>query len=143
MAVEVPADQGFDKISDFACYPDLVDVVRSVQVRRVDGGPLTSDWEVFFRNGVLHWEETDEMNRDSLRIAFTQTDGDFDEFSGHWCITPQPDGCNVHFEADFDFGIPSLAGILDPIAERTFRETIFRIVVALFGGARLIESETP
>jgi ribosome-associated toxin RatA of RatAB toxin-antitoxin module len=139
MSVPVDAGQGFEKISDFACYPDLVDVVRSVIVHNDPAGPLTSDWEVYFRNGILRWAESDRLDRDGMLITFAQTDGDFDHFTGHWCIIPQDAGCHIHFAADFDFGIPSLAGILDPIAERTFQDTVFRIVAGLFGGAQLIE----
>jgi len=38
----------------------------------------------------------------------------------------------VTFDSDFDFGIPSLAGILDPVAERVFKETIARVLTGLF-----------
>lgn len=143
LCVAVPADagEGFEKISDFARYPELVDVVRSVSVSHSDSGSLISDWEVYFRNGILRWEESDEMDRDNLRITFAQIDGDFDEFTGFWYIEPRPEGCRVYFEADFDFGIPSLAGILDPIAERTFKETVFRIAGGLFENAQIIEGD--
>jgi ribosome-associated toxin RatA of RatAB toxin-antitoxin module len=136
VAVPAATDYAYEKIGDFARYPDLVDVVRSVRVRGGD-----SDWEVYFRNGVLRWSETDLMDRGRLRIAFAQTDGDFDHFAGHWCVRPLAAGSLVHFEADFDFGIPSLAGILDPIAERTFQETVLQILVGLFGAGRLVEQD--
>ncbi|HEX6471592.1 MAG TPA: SRPBCC family protein [Streptosporangiaceae bacterium] len=140
LRVEVPAapDAVYDKIGDFGRYPDLVDVVRSVRVAGDD-----SDWEVYFRNGILRWSETDLKDRANMRISFAQTDGDFDHFAGHWCVAPLAGGSLVHFEADFDFGIPSLAGILDPIAERTFRETVYRILVGLFGTGRLVEPDAP
>ena len=47
-----------------------------------------------------------------------QITGDFDTFSGSWVLTRDGDDTALHFEAEFDFGIPSLEGILDPIAER-------------------------
>ncbi len=43
----------------------------------------------------------------------------------------------VAFAADFDFGIPSLEGILDPIAERVIKETVAWAVIGLFPGTEL------
>ncbi|WFR72068.1 hypothetical protein P9209_26580 [Prescottella defluvii] len=40
----------------------------------------------------------------------------------------------IRFETRFDLGIPSLAEILDPVAESTLRNNILRILTALLGG---------
>ncbi|MFK0288914.1 type II toxin-antitoxin system RatA family toxin [Streptomyces sp. NPDC090442] len=124
----------FERIHDFARYPEFTDVVRNVTVHQVSEREETSDWEVYFRNGILRWTESDRFDRAGLAIAFEQVDGDFAEFTGSWRIgTDGPDSL-VDFSADFDFGIPSLAGILDPVAQRVFKETITRVVFGLFEG---------
>ena len=129
----------FDRISDFARYPELVDVVRSVAVHPPTADGLEhSDWEVYFRNGILRWSEADRKDGSSHCIVFEQTDGDFDSFHGSWSVAPAGNGCAVTFETEFDFGIPSLAGILDPIAERVFKETIARVLTGLFGSAEVV-----
>jgi ribosome-associated toxin RatA of RatAB toxin-antitoxin module len=136
------AGECFDRIADFARYPDLVDVVRAVTVHPVAAGePESSDWEVYFRNGILRWSETDEPDRSRLLIGFAQIDGDFEEFTGGWRIEPVAGGCDVHFGAEFDFGIPSLAGILDPVAERVFKETIARVLAGLFDRVEVLDDE--
>jgi len=138
----VDAAEAYDRISDFARYPDLVDVVRSVTVHPAgDGEPEVSDWEVYFRNGILRWTEEDIKDAPGLKIDFEQVDGDFDSFDGAWTLTREADGCQVRFAATFDFGIPSLAGILDPIAERVLKETIARIVAALLPGVEVVGDE--
>ena len=43
--------------------------------------------------------------------------------------------------AEFDFGIPSLAGILDPIAARVLKETIARVVAGLFDKIEIVGDE--
>ncbi|MFJ4785219.1 type II toxin-antitoxin system RatA family toxin [Streptomyces sp. NPDC088794] len=125
--------QAYDRIRDFARYPDLVDVVRSVTVRPSEAASaVLSDWEVDFRNGVLAWSEEDVFDDAALRIEFRQTEGDFESFEGRWEVTPTArDGARVRFTAAFDFGLPSLAGIIDPVAERVLRETIEDILRAL------------
>jgi ribosome-associated toxin RatA of RatAB toxin-antitoxin module len=127
------AGQVFDTLADFERYPALVEVVRSVSVgRRESDGQLLSTWEVYFRNGVLTWTEADWLRRDELRMDFEQTQGDFDEMSGSWVIEQRGDAVGVAFVSDFDFGIPSLASIIDPVAVRVLTETIQLILVRLF-----------
>ena len=127
------AGEVFDTLTEFERYPSLVGVVRSVRIlERPAEGPLSSAWEVYFRNGVLSWTEADWLRRDQLRIDFEQTDGDFDEFSGAWELTERDGGVAVLFSADFDFGIPSLASIIDPVAQRVLTETIQLILRGLF-----------
>ncbi|MFJ8437453.1 type II toxin-antitoxin system RatA family toxin [Kitasatospora griseola] len=131
----------FERVRDFARYPELVPVVRAVTVHRIGDAEETSDWEVYFRNGILRWTEEDRFDVAALTIDFSQLDGDFDSFAGSWRIAEVEGECRVHFSAEFDFGIPSLAGILDPVAVRVFKETIARVVVGLFGTARVVGDE--
>lgn len=136
------AEQAFDRVSAFSRYPELTDVIRSVETRQVSPSEEISDWEVYFRNGVLCWSESDLFDRDTLTITFEQVDGDFAEFRGTWRMEADGPHCLVVFAAEFDFGIPSLAGILDPVAQRVFKETIARVVIGLFaGGAEVVGDE--
>ncbi|MBB1244036.1 SRPBCC family protein [Streptomyces durbertensis] len=137
VAVELPGTSpaaGYDQVKRFARYPALVPVVRDVTIHQISADEETSDWEVYFRNGILRWSESDRFDPDRLAISFTQTEGDFESFEGTWRISATENGCLVDFRAEFDFGIPSLAGILEPVAERVFKETIARVVLGLFGG---------
>ncbi|MFD7315172.1 type II toxin-antitoxin system RatA family toxin [Streptomyces sp. NPDC059883] len=131
---DVDAAVAFDRVSAFGRYSEFTEVIRSVTSRRESGTQEVSDWEVYFRNGILCWTETDRFDRDALTITFEQTDGDFAEFAGVWRLVADGGDCVVDFSAEFDFGIPSLAGILDPVAERVFKETIARVVISLFEG---------
>lgn len=127
------AGQVFDRLSEFERYPALVEVVRSVTVgRREPDGQLLSTWEVYFRNGILTWTEADWLRRDELRLDFAQTEGDFDTMTGAWVLEQRGDAVSVVFTSDFDFGIPTLASIIDPVAERVLSETIQLILVRLF-----------
>ncbi|MGW7334123.1 type II toxin-antitoxin system RatA family toxin [Streptomyces sp. NPDC054840] len=133
----VDARTAYGLVRDFARYPELVTIVRRVDVAAAQpGGAVVSDWEVDFRNGVLAWSEEDVFDDSAMAISFRQTAGDFETFDGRWAITPAGGGgagCTVRFEAEFDFGLPSLSGIIDPVAERVLRETIEQILQALLG----------
>ncbi|MGH3655931.1 MAG: type II toxin-antitoxin system RatA family toxin [Micromonosporaceae bacterium] len=123
----------FDTVADFVRYPDLVDAVRSVSVEPTDtDGVLLSHWEVYFRNGILRWSESDRLDPGGLRIDFDQTDGDFDTFRGDWQLRQAGADTEVVFHAEFDFGVPSLASIIDPVAVRVLTENMELILLGLF-----------
>ncbi|MFD5554666.1 type II toxin-antitoxin system RatA family toxin [Streptomyces sp. NPDC127068] len=131
----------YRRITDFGRYPDLVEEIRSVRVRPGDHeAESTSEWEIHFRNGPLRWTEIDRLDAGRRQIVFEQTEGDFEVFHGSWRVDPAGDnGCEVAFEAAFDFGIPSLAGILEPLAARVLTEAVGVIVVRLLGDATVLD----
>ena len=104
-----------------------------------DQDRLTSDWEVYFRNGILRWTEARRVrSAEACGSRSSRLHGDFDVFRGSWQVAPAAGGCIVTFDAEFDFGIPSLAGILDPIAGRVLTETIGDVVAGLLGAVTVL-----
>ncbi|MGV9674164.1 type II toxin-antitoxin system RatA family toxin [Nocardia sp. NPDC003482] len=139
----IDADEAYRRIIRMDRYPDLSEDVRSVVVHPgADGEPSTSDWEVYFRNGPLCWTEVDYFQPDRRRISFEQTEGDFDSFRGSWRIEPAGAGCELYFETTFDFGIASLAGIMEPLAEKVLKEGLAIAVHRLLGDATVLDDPT-
>ncbi|MEV0600161.1 SRPBCC family protein [Streptomyces sp. NPDC050315] len=135
---DVSAEDVFDAVLRFERYPELTPHVRSTVVHTGPPHPSgSSSWELYFRSGLLRWTERETYDRERLYIAFRQTDGDFDELSGTWDLRQTGADCALRFDADFDFGIPSMAGILDPIAARVIEETVAWAVNGMFPGVRL------
>jgi ribosome-associated toxin RatA of RatAB toxin-antitoxin module len=137
-ATDVDAAEGYRRLSNFARYPELTDAVRSVEVDPPGpDGALRSRWTVLFRNGLLRWTESDILDPVARTITFRQLAGDFETFDGQWSVhereTGCDTGCDIVFDAHFDLGIPSLAAILDPVAESTLRANILTIVRGLLG----------
>lgn len=123
----------FENVVRFERYPELAPHVQSATVHQTLPEPTgRSSWELHFRSGLLRWSECERFQRDALRIEFEQETGDFDSFSGVWTLRQQGPDATLRFEAVFDFGIPSLEGILDPIAERVIRETVAWALVGMF-----------
>jgi len=137
-SARITADTAYDNIRHFETYPDLVDEVRSVVIHTDDRGPITSDWEVYFRNGPLRWSEVDYFQDQQRRIIFEQTTGDFEVFRGSWSVEPFEAGCEVIFDTTFDFGIPSLAGILEPIAVKVLKEGIALVLHRILKDAVIV-----
>ena len=135
------ADRDFQRIAAFELFPSLAEDVRAVEVHPAPSPevPRDSDWEVNFRRGVMRWNEWESVDVDRLRIEFDQTDGDFAEFHGFWQLSPMDGACEVRFEVTYDFGIESLAGIMDPIAERVVKRVIVSVLTKLFGDIEVLE----
>jgi ribosome-associated toxin RatA of RatAB toxin-antitoxin module len=130
----VPTDDAqlvFRKVTDFAHYPSVSADVR--QVRTHSGYPQHTDWEVNFRRGIMRWTEREKLAADQLHVAFEQVDGDFADFRGSWQLQPVPAGCEVVFEVTYDFGIESLAGIMDPLAERVIKRAVCAVLADIAG----------
>jgi ribosome-associated toxin RatA of RatAB toxin-antitoxin module len=123
---DVPA--ALAEIADFGRFPSLAD-----DVREVTPDASGSQWTVNFRRGLMRWHETDAVDAANLRISFEQTEGDFAEFGGAWQLTPVIGGARVDFEVSWDFGIESMAGIMDPIAERVIKRVVCSVLSGLFG----------
>ncbi|MFJ3880987.1 type II toxin-antitoxin system RatA family toxin [Streptomyces sp. NPDC090077] len=134
----IGARTAYERVRDFARYPELVAIVRRVEVHPAGpGGAVHSDWEVDFRGGVLAWSEEDVFDDAAMTVSFRQTSGDFESFDGRWEVSAAGGGgagSRVRFAAEFDFGLPSLSQIIDPVAERVLRETIAQILRALLDG---------
>jgi ribosome-associated toxin RatA of RatAB toxin-antitoxin module len=130
----------YDAVFRFERYPELAPHVRSTTVHQAYPAPTgSSGWELHFRSGLLRWTEDERFDREALRMEFEQTDGDFDSFTGTWVLAQDGPDTTLRFEADFDFGIPSLEGILDPIAERVIKETVAWVVVGMFTDVTMAE----
>jgi ribosome-associated toxin RatA of RatAB toxin-antitoxin module len=130
---DTDADTVFARISDFESYSHHTDAVREITLRPLGNGVVESEWSVNFRNGILCWSERDHIDPAQRVITFEQLDGDFDELSGQWTVTPAGQDVRVAFAAEFDLGMPSLADMINPIAERTLRENIEAILRGLLG----------
>jgi putrescine aminotransferase len=132
----------YERISDFARYPSMVDTVREVVVAEPDSdGSIRSQWTVRFRSGLLQWTERDVLDAAERTITFTQLEGDFHTFTGQWRIDQIDGGTVVVFEATFDLGMASLEAILDPIADAALRSNIRLIVEGLLGDVTEIVPE--
>ena len=145
MRVQVPGTdprRAYDLIRDFARYPELTDAVEEVTVSAPDAdGSVVSEWLVHFRKGMLKWTERDVFEPGRRVIRFVQLSGDFHDFGGQWRVQERDGGSEICLDASFDLGIPTLADLLDPIAEASFRANILRILSGLFGSAELLADD--
>jgi hypothetical protein len=132
----VEPTEAFRRLADYERYPEQTPSVRSVQIER-RGADLVSVWRVDFRGGILCWTERDVIDEAALRLDFEQIDGDLELFTGGWRVLAEVgrggrQGSLMIFTAELDLGIPSLAPLVDPIAESALRANMTAVLTGLF-----------
>ncbi|KZN44673.1 type II toxin-antitoxin system RatA family toxin [Pseudoalteromonas luteoviolacea] len=131
--VAAPAQIAFDKIADFKSFESHCQAVISVDVKEISPNESESAWLVHFHDGKMSWTERDIFDVKNLTIDFTQTDGDADVFEGRWTIEAVNESeSKVSFDARFCMGIPTLADILEPIAESAIKQNVEQMLSELF-----------
>jgi ribosome-associated toxin RatA of RatAB toxin-antitoxin module len=137
---DADADEVFDALGDFERYAEHTDTVREVRVTSVNARTASrrtveAAWAVNFRGGVLCWAERAYLDRIGRTIRFAQTRGDFASYHGDWGVRQSGGDVTVRHTAAFDLGMPSLAAVLEPIAERTLRANVDTVLRGLLGDA--------
>lgn len=130
---DLDPDTAFARLRDFPSYAEHAEVVREISLATDADGNQVSSWSVWFRNGLLQWTERDVVDPVTRTLSFEQVTGDLARFDGAWRVSDHDGAVTVHFDAVVDLGIPSLADMLDPLAERTLRTNTTGILRGLFG----------
>lgn len=129
---DLPATLAYGRISSFEAYPTYTRAVRRVEVLdRLEADRSVSSWEVSFNDGILRWTEEDRFQPEERRILFRQLHGDLEHFEGEWQVEEEGTGCAIRFSASFDLGVPTLADMLEPVAEQALRDNIELILSGL------------
>jgi ribosome-associated toxin RatA of RatAB toxin-antitoxin module len=127
-----PARAVFDLLRALERYPDVSSSILSIDVD-ADTTPPCSTWHVQFREGVLVWTERDLVDESALELRFEQVEGDFEQLAGRWHVVERPQGCEIVLETTFDFGMPSLRHLIDPLAERALYDNGVELLRGLLG----------
>jgi ribosome-associated toxin RatA of RatAB toxin-antitoxin module len=123
-AVNATLEQVWRAVLDVERYPDSMESVRTVQITSVESPERRRiAWSVSLRGSILEWEEDERIDHDAHSIDFQQLAGDMEWLEGAWrLIATGPSTTHISLEVSFEIGIPLLAEMLNPVAERSFHE---------------------
>ncbi len=112
----------YDIVKDMAAYPNFMKDLVSVEILERGENYTISHWVSNVDGRKIIWTERDIFYPEEKKITYAQTEGDLKKMEGAWNIVPQEDGCEVTLAVDFEFGIPMIAGLLNPILKKKIRE---------------------
>lgn len=130
VAVRAPFRLVWSAVVDISSYPSYMENVRSVTIHEATTAEgRRSSWSVLLKGSVLEWVEDEVVDHDQMVVTFHQVDGDLEHLAGHWAVVEVADGtARVVLVVDFEIGIPLLADMLNPVAERALRENSKRML---------------
>lgn len=124
MDVRAAAQRVWDAVVDIERYPESMANVRWARILEWDGeDSRRCKWSVTLKGSILEWEERERLDHDALRLDFEQLTGDMERFDGAWELKSlEEELTNVRLTVSFEIGIPLLADMLNPVAQRSLRE---------------------
>jgi len=100
-------------------YPDFMSDLVSVEVLERAGDTTVTKWVSNVDGRIIKWTERDVFDDANCHIAYKQIEGDLKKFEGEWILTPVGDTITeIKLTVDFEFGIPMIAGLLNPILKK-------------------------
>lgn len=123
MHIQAPAERVWATVVDIERYPESMSSVRWVKVLEPGEGTRRSKWSITLKGSILEWEERETLDHEERVMSFRQLSGDMELFEGAWRVTAGPGGrTHVTLTIDFEIGIPLLAQMLNPVAQRSLKD---------------------
>jgi ribosome-associated toxin RatA of RatAB toxin-antitoxin module len=121
--VKASAERLWASLLDVERYPTSMSSVRTVRISRDSRSERHVAWSVLLKGAILEWEELELIDHDRLQVAFHQLAGDLAALEGSWRVRALGDGlATISLRMFFEIGIPLVADMLNPVAERAFYE---------------------
>ncbi|MDF2570458.1 MAG: hypothetical protein K0R55_2062 [Sporomusa sp.] len=118
-------------LKDMEKYPEFMADLVSVDVlERKDNTTLTK-WVSNVDGRIIRWTELDTFDDANMHIGYKQTEGDLKKFEGEWTLTSIEGGTEIKLTVDFEFGIPMIAGLLNPILKKKVRDNSLNMLTAI------------
>lgn len=109
LGIAAPAEVAFGVMLDAERWPQLFGTILHTQyaARSADGDQVEV-WGLQGENAVRRWTSTRVIDREGLRISFTNTPAiaPMSEFGGEWSFQPQPDGTTTA-TIRYEFSLPA------------------------------------
>ncbi len=103
----------------------------SVEILERGENTTVSHWVSNVDGRKIVWTERDTFYPEEMRITYCQTEGDLKKMEGEWRLVPVSEGTEVSLLVDFEFGIPMIAGLLNPILKKKVRENSENMLTAV------------
>jgi ribosome-associated toxin RatA of RatAB toxin-antitoxin module len=128
----VRKEKAWKIISDYTRYPAIMDNVDKVEIAERSGDEGISRWYITVEEAPLYWVEKDHFNNRDFEITFKSIEGDFDNINGRWHIQDSVgDGIAIHFEIQYNLGIPVIEEVLGHILKEKMKTNIDKMMAAV------------
>ncbi len=102
-------------------YPRFMENVKEVKIVSKDNESTITSWITSVDGRIIKWRERDTFDEVNKKIIYKQIEGDLKKFEGEWRFEEAIEGTRIILAVDFEFGIPMIAGLLNPILKKKTR----------------------
>lgn len=124
-------DDIYKIVKNMEAYPGFMHDLESVEIIERGSDYTISHWVSNVDGRRIVWTELDTFFDDENRIVYKQTEGDLKKMEGEWRLQNYDDGVEVVLAVDFEFGIPMIAGLLNPILKKKVRDNSENMLAAV------------
>lgn len=118
-------------VSDMESYSNFMESVKSVKVMEREGNTTLTQWNTELKGKPFNWVERDFFDHENHTIKYELVSGDLKKFEGEWALTSQGDEVKVSLTVDFEFGVPMIASLLNPIAKIIIKQNCDSMLKAI------------
>ncbi len=131
ISVDCNREKIYPILKNMEKYPEFMKDLVSVEILERTGHNTVSKWVSNVDGRVIKWTELDTFDDENMHIAYKQIEGDLKKFEGEWILTPLIEGTEIKLTVDFEFGIPMIAGLLNPILKKKVRDNSMNMLKAI------------
>lgn len=131
MPINSSREEIYPIIKDMEKYPQFMPDLVSVAVIERTDNTTTTKWVSNVDGRIIRWTELDTFDDANMHIAYRQIEGDLKKFEGEWILTPIDGGTEITLTVDFEFGIPMIAGLLNPLLKKKVRDNSLNMLKAV------------
>lgn len=129
--VAAPIDTVYALCKDLPSFPKFMPNVERVDVLESGPGYSVTHWVAKLQGRTFRWTERDEHDDARRHMSYRQVSGDLKKFEGEWRFAEEDGKTRVTMTCDFEFGIPVLAALLNPVAALAIRNNIEGMLEAI------------
>ena len=128
--VHASQDRVYAALSDMERFPEFMADLQAVVVLERGEGYTVTAWTAKLRGVTFRWTERDQFLPG--RIVYQQVSGDLKKFEGEWRLEDvSPGVVRVVLVTEFEFGVPMLAALLNPVGALILRDNARSMLAAL------------
>lgn len=131
ISVGCTRDKIYPILKDMEKYPGFMADLVSVEVLERTATTTITKWVSNVDGRIIKWTELDTFDDENMHISYQQVDGDLKKMAGEWILTPTDEGTDIKLTVDFEFGIPMISGLLNPILKRKVRDNSINMLNAV------------
>ena len=135
--INAPIDKVFAICSDMVSFAEFMPDVESVSLIEEGANYTITDWKTKLQGKRIEWREREDYDSVNYHIRYEQIKGDLKKMEGEWIFTESEDGTGVTLTMDFEFGLPLLEPVLNPVALLALRKNMNGMLSAIKNKAEL------